>query len=328
MGSRSIAVPRNMVFTLEDGTWVVQWNIDRVQELLTTKERSFSSLDISYDISDMELDLLLVQGLIEQYDDFFVWLPDQFAEPALAGHQLGLTTYYYVKTTLDVNQMGAVRQKLENSGLSDRYEVAERFGKVAILSRYEEPFIRLSLAEDAQTLLAPVVHDLSAKLSVEAIQFNTSALQLKEHVTEGKIRPKPDQPLIRNFAPLNKSRTIVCIDKDKGSHALIREVCADLGAEIASAYNARDGMTLIQDADPALILMDLTLSDSHGYEIVAFIRNNPELAHIPIIIISALDTDTDRVFAFSIAKVKDYVVKPLKSNDLRRRVWRVLNNTL
>lgn len=326
MSSHSIAVPRNMVFTLEDGTWVVQWNIDRVQELLTGKERSFSSLDISYEISDMELDLLLVQGLIEQYDEFFVWLPDEFAEPALAGHQLGLTTYYYVKTTLDINQMGTVRQKLEDTGLSDRYEVAERFGKVAILSRYEEPFIRLSYAEDAQTLLAPVIHDLSAKLSVEAVQFNTSRLKIDERIPNN--RPKPAQPLIRNFAPLNKSRTIVCIDTDTGTHKLVREVCADLGAEIASADNASDGMTLIQDADPALILMDLTLPDSHGYEIVAFIRNNPELAHIPIIIISALDTDTDRVFAFSIAKVKDYVVKPLRSNDLRRRVWRVLNNTL
>ncbi len=326
MDSHSIAVPRNMVFTLEDGTWVVQWNIDHVQELLTSKERSFSSLDISYEISDMELDLLLVQGLIEQYDDSFVWLPDEFAEPALAGHQLGLTTYYYVKTPLDIDKIGAVRQKLDDSGLSDRYEVAERFGKVAILSRYEEPFIRLSHAEDAQTLLAPVVHDLTSHLTVEAIQFNSSTLQNK--LTSNQAKTPPAQPLIRNFAPLNKSRNIVCIDKDKDTHKLVREVCTDLGADIASAFNAKDGMTLIQDADPALILMDLTLPDNHGYEIVAFIRNNPELAHIPILIISALDTDTDRVFAFSIAKVKDYIVKPIKSNDLRRRVWRVLNNTL
>ncbi len=321
---RAIAVQRSSIFTLEDGTWVVQRGVDRVQELLNGSDRSFSSMDISYEITDPELDILHAQGVVEQYDEFFVWLTSDLVDSSLSASLLSSTTFYFVQTNLDSSHLAVVRDKLLASGLTDRYEVAARFGAVVIMGLYEEPFSRLSHAEDAQTLLAPILQDMTLELDlrIELIRFDPTT-----HLPSWPSEPQPVQKpsLIRRLDPEIKPRTVVCIDSDQETHRLAELICDELGAEIASAYSGRDGMTLVQDADPALIIMELALPDLHGYEIVAYIRNNPELAHLPIIIVSALDSETDRVFGLAVANVYDYVVKPIKASEVRRRVWRALN---
>lgn len=320
MPSGSTTIARSRLFTLEDGAWVLQWGIDRVQELLTGKERSFSSMDITFEITDAELEILQARGFVEQFDDFFVWVTSELVD-TVDSTTPGLINYYYVQSNFEPDQVSFVQTQLEAIGLSDRYAAAKRFERVVIMRLNEEPFTRLSHAEDAQILLAPVMQ--GAELSVEVVCFKTANIPPAWLAAE----PATDTyaPLIRRLEPKAKVKTVVCIDGAETTHHLIRQICGELGAEIASAHNGQDGITLIQDADPTLIIMDLTLSDIHGYEVVAFVRTNPELAHIPIIVVTALASETDWVFARTVANVEDYVVKPLHTQDMRRRIWRVLN---
>ncbi len=319
MSRRATTIPRSSIFSLEDGTWVVQRGIDRVQELLTGKEMSFSSMDISFEITDPELDILEAQGIISQYDDSFVWLTNELVDSSLTDSALGSTTHYFVRTNLNTDQLDMVRAKLESTGLSDRYEVAERFGQVVIMQLYEDPFLLLSHAEDAQTLLAPV---MNTELTVESVRFDAS--DASPIWTEPSL-PETGPPLIRRLAPQIGAKTVVCIDSEKSTHDLVREKCKGLEAEIASAFDGKSGITLIQDADPAVVVMELTLPDLHGYKVLAYVRNNPDLAHIPVIIVSTLDTEIDRAFAFTVAQNVDYVTKPINTSEIRRHIWRFLS---
>lgn len=316
MSRRATTIPRSSIFSLEDGTWVVQRGVDRVQELLTGKEISFSSLDISFEITDPELDILQAQGLISQYDEAFVWLTNELADTSLSSAPLGSTTHYFVRTDLDSHQLDTVRAQLESTGLSDRYDVAARFGKVVIMQLYEEPFPLLSHAEDAQTLLAPV---MDTSLTVESVRFDSNdAPAIWQEPLEHATR------LIRKLAPEIGAKTVVCIDSDKDTHEMVRQICRGLEADVASAFDGKSGITLIQDADPTVVVTELTLPDLHGYQILAYLRNNPDLAHIPVIIVSTLDTDIDRAFAFTVAKNVDYVTKPINTSEIRRHIWRFL----
>lgn len=323
MSRHTTTIPRSSIFTLEDGTWVVQRGVDRVQELLTRQDRVFSSLDMSFEITDNELDALCDKGIIEQYDDFFVWLKRDLAEASLHENSLGVTTYYYVQTDLSSDQAPIVQSRLANTGLANRYEVSTRSGKIIIMCLYGEPFSLFSSAEDAQILLIPVLQDLAPDLTIKSVRFNTG--DILPVWAESRPASPTTPPLIRRLAPELRAKNVVCIDQDHRTHEIVGQICDELDVEIASAHVGKEGMTLIQDSDPALIIMDLTLPDLHGYEIVAFVRNNPELAHIPIIIVSQLNTDTDRAFAFTIAKVKDYIPKPFTVKEIRRQVWQILN---
>ncbi|PJF39247.1 MAG: hypothetical protein CUN55_14900, partial [Phototrophicales bacterium] len=98
MKQRTRAVPRSTIFTLEDGSWVVQRGIDQVQDIISGQMRRFSSMDNSYEITDLELDLMVAQDLISQYDNFFVWLTGPLADFRPTEAHLGTVTYYCVKT--------------------------------------------------------------------------------------------------------------------------------------------------------------------------------------------------------------------------------------
>lgn len=318
----SKAVPRSNVFTLEDGTWVVQRGIDQVQELLSGKIRRFSSMDTSYEITDTELDILMAQGIITQYDNFFVWLSPELIDQTLTEEDFGKATYYSLSTDLNELDLPSVLQYLNSAGLSDRYSVVLRQNTIMILSAYEEPFLRLSSAENAQTLLSPYFQSLGASTTIDVYQFE--AAHLAGLQPEG-LANQPNQGLIRRLLPNITQKTIVCVDQDPRTQDIFTQVCQELGVDLVSASTGKLGLTYIQDADPTLVVTELSLPDIHGYEIIAAVRNNPDLVHIPIMIISSLDTETDRAFAYTISGVIDYISKPIQTADIRRRVWRELN---
>lgn len=323
MGSRSIPIPRHFVFTLEDNTWVVQRGADYVQELLTGKERNHSILDVTYAITDVELDLLLTQGIIERYDDAYVWLKDTLHTEGMISmsaleRPLGIVTYYYVAVNLPETDAERVQQSLIDIGLDDRYQATPRLGRVLVMDKHGEPFPRLSLAEDAHILLVPELAKLGTDAEVRSLRFDSATLETPWQPNNG------ENTLIKKLALELKGHAIVCIDDEEITHRVVREVMTTWGVEVFSAYNGHDAITMISDVDPALILTDLKLPDMHGYEIVAHIRNNPDLRHIPIIIISAVNTEADRLFAFDTASAEDYVVKPFSGEEIRRKVWRVL----
>ena len=320
----SITVPRSNVFTLEDGTWVVQRGVDRVQELITGTMRRFSSMDTGYEITDTELDILSAQGIITQYDNFFVWLSHDLVDSTLNDDVFGNMTVYSVRTDLDIEFLPELVNYLQSSGLADRYTAVERLGEIILLNRYEEPFLRLSSAENAQTLLLPFIQSMSAKLSIEVVQFSAAEIPLQTSTSAVDDR-SASTGLIRRLLPSTTGRALVCIDDDQRTHEIFAQVCAELGLDLVSATAGKTGLTWVQDADPALVVIDLSLPDVHGYEIVAAVRNDPDLVHIPIMVITDLDTDTDRALAYTVAGVIDYIVKPINTTDIRRRVWRELN---
>lgn len=323
-------VPKHFIFALEDGTWVVQRGMDRVQELLTGKERPYSGLDNIYPIEDSTLEWLVEEGIVEQYDDSYVWLmdnpTDDYGVVSISRERLlGSALYHYVWTDLDPQYLPHIIEQFMLHELAGNYTAALRLGHVVILESNEEPFLLLGDAEHAHTLIAPILQKLPMPIQthVETIRFSINHIPFAWRTPA--IDPMNPAELIRKLEPKIKPRTVVCVDDEPETHEIVGNVMKELGVEIISAYTGKDAMTLIEDTDPSMILTDLTLPDMHGYEIVAFVRQNPELMNIPIIIISALSSETDRLFAIYVANARDYIVKPLAPEEIRRRVWRVLN---
>jgi hypothetical protein len=67
-------VPRHTVFALKNGTPVVQWDDNKVQDLLTGEYLEFDRKEVSHTITDVELDQLISAGSVEHYNQQFVWL--------------------------------------------------------------------------------------------------------------------------------------------------------------------------------------------------------------------------------------------------------------
>src|SRR5690606_35177109 len=88
----------------------------------------------------------------------------------------------------------------------------------------------------------------------------------------------------------------------------------------------RDGQQALQKAQqhpPDMIITDVMMPVMDGWALVQQLRADPTLADIPVLFLTALGKDEDRLHALGL-KPDDYVTKPFRFDDLERRVLKAL----
>ncbi|MEJ5309542.1 MAG: response regulator [Anaerolineae bacterium] len=116
---------------------------------------------------------------------------------------------------------------------------------------------------------------------------------------------------------------ILYIEDNPGNRTLVQRI---LMVEDYDVFEAADGPTGIEIAlrvKPDLILMDMNLPDIDGYELTRRMRAIPELAHIPIIAMTANVMQGDREKTLA-AGCSGYIPKPIDVDELPNQVARFL----
>ncbi len=112
---------------------------------------------------------------------------------------------------------------------------------------------------------------------------------------------------------------ILSIDDDEDILSLIETFLAGSGYNIITADSTGKGMEVIRNQKPDLILLDVIMPEMNGYEFCANLQKNEETAYIPVIFVTALGKEEDRVRAFSVGAA-DYLVKPIVKDVLITKV--------
>lgn len=113
-----------------------------------------------------------------------------------------------------------------------------------------------------------------------------------------------------------KPRILIAEDFEDNRIAL-RLMLNAAGYDASEAADGRAALIAAQQHHPDLILMDISLPELDGLEATRALRAQAAFAQLPIIILSAHDTDELRRDAAE-AGSTDYVVKPFEFDDLRR----------
>ena len=97
------------------------------------------------------------------------------------------------------------------------------------------------------------------------------------------------------------------------------------GFEVDTANSAEEALELpLQDY--SLILLDVMMGDISGFQLARRLKNNPVTARIPIIFITALDSEDSLVKGLNIG-ADDYIVKPLSMKEVKARIKAVLRRS-
>lgn len=97
---------------------------------------------------------------------------------------------------------------------------------------------------------------------------------------------------------------------------------AKLAAEyfdVLSAYNGPDGLKLAAEHKPDIILLDVMMPGMDGFEVCRRLKSSAETAHIPVVMVTALDQPSDRVQGLD-AGADDFLTKPVNDIALFARV--------
>ncbi len=121
-----------------------------------------------------------------------------------------------------------------------------------------------------------------------------------------------------------RKRTVVCIEDDPDMIALIDLMLKRADVEVVGAIDGEQGLEAIRNSKPDLVLLDLMLPGIDGWEVYQQMKTEDELRDIPVIVLTARAQPVDKVIGLQIAKVDDYLTKPLGPQQLRRSVDRVL----
>ena len=114
-------------------------------------------------------------------------------------------------------------------------------------------------------------------------------------------------------------KKILLIEDDSDLFALLKYNLEKEGFQLVGAQTGKGAVDLCRRERPDLIILDIMLPDSDGLDICKGIRNHPELAHIPVIFLTARASETDRIVGLELG-ANDYIVKPFFVRELIARI--------
>jgi DNA-binding response OmpR family regulator len=112
---------------------------------------------------------------------------------------------------------------------------------------------------------------------------------------------------------------LVVDDIEDNRFALTRRLAREGYANLATADNGRRALELLSSKPFDLVLLDIMMPHMNGYEVLAQMKADGTLRHIPVIMISAVD-EIDSVIRCIELGAEDYLPKPFNPTLLRARV--------
>jgi len=112
---------------------------------------------------------------------------------------------------------------------------------------------------------------------------------------------------------------ILVIEDDPNITELLQYNLTKEGFEVKTAADGQKGVEEIEKKWPDLVILDLMIPYISGLEICKIMRSKKELAHIPVIILTAKEEEIDRIIGLEMG-ADDYVTKPFSIREFIARV--------
>src|SRR6187551_3394458 len=89
--------------------------------------------------------------------------------------------------------------------------------------------------------------------------------------------------------------------------------------EVITAFNGMECLAKMEEGAPDIVLLDVMMPGMDGFEVCRRIKSNPKTAHVPVVMVTALDQPSDRVAGLD-AGADDFLTKPVDDAALFARV--------
>lgn len=118
---------------------------------------------------------------------------------------------------------------------------------------------------------------------------------------------------------------ILVVDDDLLNRRVLALSLGNKGFKVTMAENGIQALELINKKAPDLVLLDIVMPGMDGFQVLAQLKSNSDLMHIPVIVISASGAVEDMVKSIEMG-AEDYITKPIDPASLHARITARLNN--
>jgi len=113
--------------------------------------------------------------------------------------------------------------------------------------------------------------------------------------------------------------TILIADDSPTAIVQMRKALEPLGHEIVVAADGEQAQEKLASTAPDLVILDIIMPKLNGFQLCRAIRSDPQLEKLPIIVVTAMDRESDRYWGLK-QGADEFLVKPIDTEELREKV--------
>ena len=121
----------------------------------------------------------------------------------------------------------------------------------------------------------------------------------------------------------NHQKILIVEDNDELREYLRRTLSEQYNIQVCS--NGKEALTIVKEYMPNLVISDIMMPEMRGDELCHILKNDIETSHIPIILLTALNTDKNIIEGLQ-SGADEYIVKPFNIGILRANIANLLTN--
>lgn len=129
---------------------------------------------------------------------------------------------------------------------------------------------------------------------------------------------------VRGGAEVTKK--IAIVEDETNIFELIKFNLEKQGYQVEGTQDGAKAVDLVRSVDPDLLILDLMLPNKDGLTILKELREDPDWMELPVVVLTARDTEFDKVLGFDVG-ADDYLTKPFSIKELSARVKAILRRT-
>jgi len=117
---------------------------------------------------------------------------------------------------------------------------------------------------------------------------------------------------------------VLIVDDSPTETFTLKSMLESKGFEVLTAENGADGVALAREELPDVVLMDIVMPGLNGFQATRQLTKDDKTAHIPVIIVTTKDQETDKVWGQR-QGAKGYLVKPVTEDVLAQTIESVMS---
>jgi DNA-binding response OmpR family regulator len=117
--------------------------------------------------------------------------------------------------------------------------------------------------------------------------------------------------------------TVLVVDDDPNALDIVRTFLESKGYRVVTAKDGSEALARLEEAQPALVLLDVMMPGMDGWEVARVIKNHPSFGATRVVMLTARSDFSDKHEGLR-SGADDYIVKPIQLRELGERVERNL----
>jgi twitching motility two-component system response regulator PilH len=133
------------------------------------------------------------------------------------------------------------------------------------------------------------------------------------------------QPSKIDFSTRFKNINVLIVDDSRTQLYGMEKMLQSVGINTLTAENGKQGILMARHKKPDVILMDIVMPEINGFQATRYLTRQPDTNHIPIIIISGSDQESDKAWGLKLG-AKDFMKKPVNKELLLEKIDFLVSN--